>query len=43
MKRIVLVFLSILFVSALVLFTQNSVKGDSEYVGSEACKGCHEG
>jgi DmsE family decaheme c-type cytochrome len=42
MKRIVLAFLSILFVPALVLFTHHSVKGASEYVGSEACKDCHE-
>ena len=31
-----------LFVSALVFFTHNSVKGDSEFVGSEVCKDCHE-
>lgn len=43
MKRGGLVSLFIfLFVSALVLFTHNSVKGDSEFVGSEVCKDCHE-
>jgi len=42
MKRGGLVFLSIfLFVSALVLFTHNSVRGDSGFVGSETCKDCH--
>jgi DmsE family decaheme c-type cytochrome len=35
-------FFIFLFVSALVFFTQNSVKGDSEFVGSEVCKDCHE-
>ena len=43
MKRGGLVSLFIfLFVSALVFFTHNSVKGDSEFVGSEVCKDCHE-
>jgi DmsE family decaheme c-type cytochrome len=41
MKRTFLLFLSILFVSALVLLT-DTVRGDSEYVGSEVCKDCHE-
>jgi DmsE family decaheme c-type cytochrome len=43
MKRRALVFLSILSVFALVLIAQNSAKGDSGFVGSEACKDCHEG
>jgi DmsE family decaheme c-type cytochrome len=43
MKRGGLVsFFIFLFVSALVFFTHNSVKGDSEFVGSEICKDCHE-
>jgi len=38
-----LVFLSIfLLVSGFVFFPRNSAKGNSEYVGSEACKDCHE-
>jgi DmsE family decaheme c-type cytochrome len=43
MKRGGLVSLFIFsFVSALVFFTHNSAKGDSEFVGSEVCKDCHE-
>lgn len=43
MKRGGLVFLSIfLLVSGLVFFAHHSAKGNSEYVGSEACKDCHE-
>jgi len=42
MKRRALVFLSVLSVFALILIAQNSAKGDSEFVGSEACKDCHE-
>ena len=44
MKRRILVFLSILFfVFSLVLIAQNKVEGESGFVGSEACKDCHEG
>jgi len=43
MSRRGLVFLSIFFALSLVLIAQNSVKGDSGFVGSEACKDCHEG
>jgi DmsE family decaheme c-type cytochrome len=42
MSRRRLVFLSIFFVFSLVPIGQNSVKGDSGFVGSETCKGCHE-
>lgn len=42
MRRKVSIILSILFIFPLVLIAQNSVKGDSQYVGSEACKDCHE-
>jgi DmsE family decaheme c-type cytochrome len=43
MKRMILVLLCILLLFPLVLITQHSASGDSEYVGSETCKGCHEG
>ena len=42
MKKMSLVFLSVVFIFSLVLIAQNSAKGDSGYVGSETCKGCHE-
>ncbi len=43
MKRGGLVLLSIFFLaSGLVLFSHHGAKGDSDYVGSEACKDCHE-
>ena len=42
MGKKVLIFLFVSFIFLLILITQSSVKGDSEYVGSEACKDCHE-
>ncbi len=42
MSRRVLSFLSIFFVFGLVPIVQNNVKGESGFVGSEACKDCHE-
>jgi DmsE family decaheme c-type cytochrome len=41
MKR-VLVLLPVFFILYIVLNVENSVKGSSEYVGSETCKECHE-
>jgi len=42
MSRRVLFFLSMILALGLVPIFQNSAKGDSEFVGSEVCKGCHE-
>jgi len=42
MSRRVSFFLCLFIVLGLVSITHNSVRGDSEYVGSEACKDCHE-
>lgn len=42
MGKRISVFISVLFAFLLVLITQNSVKGDSQYIGSEICKDCHE-
>jgi hypothetical protein len=42
MSRRALFFLSVFFVLSLVLIAQNSVKGDSGFVGSEVCKDCHD-
>jgi predicted CXXCH cytochrome family protein len=41
MKRI-LVFSSIFFIFYLALSAQNKARGNSEFVGSEVCKACHE-
>jgi DmsE family decaheme c-type cytochrome len=42
MKRGTLVLLFMLVSFSLILVTWNIVRGDSEFVGSETCKGCHE-
>jgi DmsE family decaheme c-type cytochrome len=42
MGKRILVFISLLFAFLLVPITQSSVKGDSQYIGPEACKDCHE-
>jgi DmsE family decaheme c-type cytochrome len=42
MKRGTLVLLFMLVSFSLILITWNIVRGDSEFVGSEACKDCHE-
>jgi DmsE family decaheme c-type cytochrome len=41
MKRM-LVFLSIFFIFYLALSAQNKARGNSDFVGSEVCKECHE-
>ena len=41
MGKKILIF-SFAFLILIVLGAQQSVKGNSEYVGSETCKGCHE-
>jgi DmsE family decaheme c-type cytochrome len=41
MKRETLILLSILFILFLVLMTQNSARGNSEYIGSDICNACH--
>lgn len=38
-----LIFLLVFSIIYLVLIVHNNAKGDSQYVGSETCKGCHEG
>jgi DmsE family decaheme c-type cytochrome len=42
MKKGIFILLSMVFIFSFVLATQSSVKGNSEYAGSEACKDCHE-
>jgi len=42
MGKKILIFLSVSIAFFLVLGAQSSVKGDTKYVGSETCKGCHE-
>ena len=41
MKR-VLILLFVFSIFYLVLIAHNNAKGDSQYVGSETCKGCHD-
>jgi DmsE family decaheme c-type cytochrome len=42
MGKRVLIFLPVLFAFLIFLNRQNSVSGNTNYAGSEACKGCHE-
>ena len=42
MVKRILFLLSIFFGFSLIAFTQSNVRGDSGFVGSETCKGCHE-
>ncbi len=42
MGKKVFIFLSGFFIFLFILGSQTIVKGDSNYVGSEACKSCHE-
>jgi DmsE family decaheme c-type cytochrome len=37
-----LIFLSVFFVSLLILIGEKGAKGGTDYVGTETCKGCHE-
>lgn len=41
MKRRTLILFSILVVFLLVFMTQNSARGDSQYIGSDTCNACH--
>src|SRR4030042_958092 len=41
MGKRISIFISVLFVFLSVLIIQSSVKGNSQYIGSEACKDCH--
>jgi DmsE family decaheme c-type cytochrome len=43
MGRRVLIFSIVLFAFLIILNAQNNVEGDTEYIGAETCKGCHEG
>jgi DmsE family decaheme c-type cytochrome len=43
MGKRVLIFLSVFFISLLILIGQKGAKGETDYVGAETCKGCHEG
>ena len=42
MGKRLLIILSVLFIFLLVPIAHNIVKGNSEFVGSETCKDCHE-
>jgi DmsE family decaheme c-type cytochrome len=42
MGKKVLIFSSGIFIFLFILGSQTIVKGDTNYVGSETCKGCHE-
>jgi len=42
MGKRALIFLSVFFVSLLILTGQKGARGGTDYVGTETCKGCHE-
>ena len=42
MGKRALIFLSVFFVSLLILLGQKGARGNTDYVGTETCKGCHE-
>jgi DmsE family decaheme c-type cytochrome len=41
MRKRAFIFLSVFFVSLLILIGQKGARGETDYVGTETCKGCH--